>query len=541
MTLSQRSLLGFAFAGGDMLIEIQESGTVVEALGASVALLGIAEHRLAGRNLLDLVDPGDRPLLEALLACLDDGQRRGPVTVWRAGSRSQGLSLSFRRLPDHGGRISCVATAGKPAPSEAGPDGLQDRNSFERLARSLTEAARISGRELELAMVELAGLDAARGRLSPDAADRLDQRVAGALRAEAGDGGAAARLDGERYAVMRDRPEAADGLARRLTRAVTPVTGGHRIMASAQAVPLESAEPSRLARAMRFALDDFISDGLRDAPPASLAEAMNRSVRRTLNRAGELGSAVSQRRFSLAFQPVVTLDTGALSHHEALVRFEEGASPFAMVRLAEEFDLIEDLDRAVIEQAVRKLKADRTGELRLAVNVSGRSISASPFVENLCRLISSHQDLPRNLIFEITESAAIDDLARANRHIQSLRALGSLVCLDDFGAGAASLAYLQQLTIDIVKIDGRYVRDLAIGGRDAAVVRHLVKLCKDLNVRTVAEIVETSEVEEAVRIAGVDMAQGWLYGRPAERPLPPEVQTSGLLNLRRAGVNSEWR
>ena len=125
------------------------------------------------------------------------------------------------------------------------------------------------------------------------------------------------------------------------------------------------------------------------------------------------------------------------------------------------------------------------------------------------------------LIFEITESATIDDLPRADRHIQSLRATGSLVCLDDFGAGASSLAYLQQLRLDIVKIDGRYVRELAANGRDAAMVRQLVKLCGELKIRTVAEMVE---IEAVARAAGVDFAQGLLYGRPVDRPIGLEVQ-----------------
>ena len=85
-------------------------------------------------------------------------------------------------------------------------------------------------------------------------------------------------------------------------------------------------------------------------------------------------------------------------------------------------------------------------------------------------------------------------------------------------AGAASLAYLQQLTLDLVKIDGRYIRDLAHGGREATFVKHLVNMCAELNVRTLAEMVETPEAEDAVRRAGVHYAQGWLYGRAHETP-----------------------
>ena len=129
-------------------------------------------------------------------------------------------------------------------------------------------------------------------------------------------------------------------------------------------------------------------------------------------------------------------------------------------------------------------------------------------------------------MFELTESAAIEDLALADRHVQALRAAGCEICLDDFGAGAASLAYLQQLHLDVVKIDGRYIRDLQHGGREATFVKHLVKMCGELGVRTLAEMVETRDAEDAIRRAGVDLAQGWLYGaardlaaiRAAENP-----------------------
>lgn len=273
----------------------------------------------------------------------------------------------------------------------------------------------------------------------------------------------------------------------------------------------------------------------------SLSEAMNRSVKRTLARAGALGVAVSQRRFTLAYQPVVSLATGLAHHHEVLVRFEDGGSPFALIRMAEEFDLIEELDHSIVEQVVKKLANDQERKLKLAVNISGQTIGNESFIDHVSRLLSRYDGAKGRLIFEITETRAIDNLTLANQHIQSLRALGSLVCLDDFGAGSSSFAYLQQLSLDIVKIDGRYVRELADNGRDGALVRRLVELCRDLKVRTVAEMVETAEVEEIVRNVGVDFAQGWLYGKPSDKPSPALRTTATVTPLaRRAGASDSW-
>jgi EAL domain-containing protein (putative c-di-GMP-specific phosphodiesterase class I) len=93
-----------------------------------------------------------------------------------------------------------------------------------------------------------------------------------------------------------------------------------------------------------------------------------------------------------------------------------------------------------------------------------------------------------------------------------------MVCLDDFGAGSSSYAYLQKLHVDVVKIDGRYVKQLAEDGRDATLVRHLVNLCKELGLATVAEMISTPEVEDAARAAGVHFGQGYLYGQPTSEP-----------------------
>lgn len=542
LSIAARRLLGLAFANADMLLEIESGGVILLALGAAQATLGADEAALVGRSWRELVVEADRPMLDALFAGLEDGARRPPLVVRIAGQPGRAVAFTARRLPDNDGRISCAILAAPPPQAAGATDGMLGREGFEAMTRSLMDAAKVTGQPLELAMVEMAGLADARDALGPAAAAALERQVAGALRAESHQGSGAARLGDERFAILREQGENPATMIKRLTRLMAAGAGGQTLGVAAHAVPLESGSPARLARALRYALDDFIAEGLKDAPPASLSQAMDRSVRRTLTRAGELGAAVSQRRFTLAYQPVVNIQTGLAHHHEALVRFEDGGSPFTMVRMAEEFDLIEELDQAVVEQVVRQLKGDRTGKLKLAANISGRSIGSEVFVAGMERLIKADARLKDRLIFEITESAAIDDLEVANRHIQSLRGLGCTVCLDDFGAGAASFAYLQRLSVDVVKIDGRYVRDLASDGRDGALVRHLVQLCKELKVKTVAEMVETPEIEDVARKAGVDFAQGWYYGRPADRPEPAiNHEAATPIVARRAGASKEWR
>ena len=182
---------------------------------------------------------------------------------------------------------------------------------------------------------------------------------------------------------------------------------------------------------------------------------------------------------------------------------------------------------------------DGNNKLRVAVNISGRTITSPDFIKRVTDLAKVKKSWAGRMMFELTESATIDDLALADRHIQMLREHGCLVCLDDFGAGAASLAYLQQLRLDVVKIDGRYIRELQHGKREATFIRHLVQMCGDLGVKTLAEMVETVQIEDAVRRAGVDFGQGYLYGAAAETPSPP-ASRAGPVAARRVGAVESW-
>lgn len=540
MSIGSHQLLGFAFAGADLLLEIAPSGRIGVALGASEALSGSPETSLPGRHWREFVESEDQQMVEALFDGLREGARAGPLLVELcvpSGSPRRAAALRAFRLPDAGGAVSCTLSRAAPA-AELRPRGLHDKASFEAAAAVLVENARASGVELDLAFVELAGFDQARKALGPVAAKDAERRMGGLLRAHSHGGAAAAELGGDRYALLRDRSsEGADALAARLAELLEiPV-----VRPSGVAMPLErDISPARLLRAVRFAIDGFIRDGLDPARPLVLSNVVAQSVQRTMLEAGFLGETVAARNFRLVYQPVVDLKSGGvLHHHEVLVRFGEQGSPFPVIRLAEELDLIESLDLAILERTVDLL--GRRPDLTLAVNVSGRTICSTDFVEQARAVIRGADSARRRLIFELTESAAIEDLALADRHLQALRAEGCRVCLDDFGAGAASLAYLQQLSLDVVKIDGRYIRELQHGGRGATFIRHLVGMCAELGVKTLAEMVETTQAEEAVRRAGVDYAQGWLYGPAADEPQAPDTKPAPPpLVARRRGAVESW-
>ncbi|MFT5540251.1 MAG: EAL domain-containing protein (putative c-di-GMP-specific phosphodiesterase class I) [Alphaproteobacteria bacterium] len=164
----------------------------------------------------------------------------------------------------------------------------------------------------------------------------------------------------------------------------------------------------------------------------------------------------------------------------------------------------------------RNDKADRRSpRYKVAVNLSGTSIASKPFVMKLHKLLAQYAGFAGSLIFEITESAKIRDLEKVNATVQSLRRAGHKVCLDDFGAGAAAFQYLRDLEVDVVKIDGAYVKGALKTEKGMAFLRAMAGLCNDLGITTIAEMVEDQQSRQFLRDCGVGYGQGYLFGRPS--------------------------
>jgi len=541
VTLNPKSLLGFAFASADLLIEVTADGEISVALGAGEALAGSTDRNLKGARLADFVAPEDRKLVAVLLGGLEEGRRGGPVVVRLNGQSDDGdraASLSAFRLPGHGGAVSCVLSRAT-APRAAGPHGLHDRQSFEAAAGPLLDHARARGLDIELAMIEMAGFEAEAARASEPEASDMRARLAAVMRAESYAGASAAQLGEDRFALLREGGESVQDLSLRVHRLLA-LRADQDVRPVIQALGAGADMPAdRMLKAVRYAVDSFLRNGPNWSPPATLGEVFQRSVAQTMTQVGALGRRLEAKDFALFYQPVVSLEGPAhLHHHEALIRFGDQGAPFPMIRMAEEMDMVCTLDAAVVDKALDKLA--RTPDLILAVNISGRSVSKDAFVRQIEGRVKSYPQLRGRLMFELTESAAVADLDAADRRLQVLRALGCEICLDDFGAGASSLAYLQRLRVDVVKIDGAFIRELEHDSRGAAFIAQLVRMCGEMKIATLAEMVETQLVEDVVRKAGVHMGQGWLYGAAAREPAPFPAPAPTAAPARRRGAVDSW-
>jgi len=222
---------------------------------------------------------------------------------------------------------------------------------------------------------------------------------------------------------------------------------------------------------------------------------------------------VSEQRFKVMRQPIIDLKSGHIHHHEWLVRFDHDAHLEGVIRSSELSGVIRDLDLSMLAQAILVLNDNPEGT-GIAINLSGASVDKVNFRGSVIACLSALEASPTKLIIELTESWDMQDLALADTLLTELKSRGHPVCLDDVGAGAASIRYLRALPANWLKIDGGFVAASLNSLRDRAILKALLSLREALDVRFIAEGVETSEIKDFVIEMGFDAAQGYAIGRP---------------------------
>ena len=222
---------------------------------------------------------------------------------------------------------------------------------------------------------------------------------------------------------------------------------------------------------------------------------------------------VSEQRFSVFRQPIVGLDSGKIHHHEWLVRFDDTDQLEGVLRPAEISGVIRDLDLSMLAQAILVLN-DNPEDTGIAINLSGASVDKSSFKGSVMACLTALTASPTKLIIELTESWNMISLLHAQDLLTELKTHGHPVCLDDVGAGAASIRYLRALPANWLKIDGGFVAAALNKVRDRAILKALLTLRNPLDVRFIAEGVETKEILDFVTDLGFDAAQGYAIGKP---------------------------
>lgn len=528
MSLKSR-LLGMAFAAADALVEIDKDGQITFALGAG-PIAGQASTAWIGQPLADRLAVASRPAVAEATRALSAGGRCDALEVLVDCGDGRVRRAVFRAfmLPELAPAVSCALTyAGAAFEMSAalGAAEIADAAGFmEHARKSLSDQTGAALQRLALAFIEVQGLTAANDAANERVAVRLGAR----LQLASHDGVSAGRLTGNRYALVK---EAGDGRDLQAEVREAGLAEGLDLTSRSSEVAVGSDALCAL-RAMRFAIEGCLKDDAAQ-PELSFADSLSR----TLKDADRFRGIVRDKEFALFYQPIVDLKTRAVHHFEALARFGQAGGPAPAIRMAEELALIEGFDMAVAEKIVHRLRQPGSGLLKVAINVSGASLANDAYVAALLRMTASEPDNRRRLIVEVTETAALADIAAANRRLGALRDAGIKVCIDDFGAGSAAFDYLHGLSVDSVKIDGGFVRQIDGDARARTMVSHLVDLCGSLNLTTIAEMIETEDAAQAVQALGVGYGQGWLFGRPEAEPV---TVAPAAPRARRQGVVEAW-
>jgi len=237
----------------------------------------------------------------------------------------------------------------------------------------------------------------------------------------------------------------------------------------------------------------------------------------TLRTAEGFRDHVSEQRYSVLRQPIMTLANGNVHHHEWLVRFDHDDHLEGILRPAEVSGVIKDLDLSMLAQAILVLNANPNGS-GIAINLSGASVDKPNFKAAVMACLTALKASPTKLIIELTESWNMKELGLAEALLSDLKTRGHPVCLDDVGAGAASIRYLRALPCNWLKIDGGFVAAAFNTTRDREILKALLSLRQALDVRFIAEGVETEEIRDFVIALGFDAAQGYAIGHPEPEP-----------------------
>lgn len=242
------------------------------------------------------------------------------------------------------------------------------------------------------------------------------------------------------------------------------------------------------------------------------------------NLLSEVRRALDRNDLTLNFQPLVDIRNGTIAYHEVLLRMRDSnqqpISPAEFIPVAERSGMMGDIDLWVVSHALRTIKAyqERGESLKLSINLSGRSIGNRDLLARIRGLIKENQIPKLSVNFEITETAAIENIDTALEFIEEIRDLGCLFSLDDFGAGFSSFKYLRSLPVEFVKIDGSFIINILEDSANEATVRAIHQIAQGFGKMTVAEYVENQDVVDLLQEIGIDYAQGFYWGKPSAEP-----------------------
>ncbi len=418
--------------------------------------------------------------------------------------------------------------------------GLPNRVLFmDRLNRAMTRQQRNREYRFAVLMIDLDSFKRVNDTLGHQAGDHLLQEVASRLSHCLRNVDTVARMGGDEFAVLLEdfqSNQEAIAITRRMLEAIR-----HPLMILDQEVQV-SASVGVVLQTERYTSPN---DLLRDADISMyrskelgknqfkvFSKSMYEHVVQTVKLENDLRHALAGNEFELFFQPIYTLAAQRLQGFEALIRWNHPQRghlpPGAFIPVAEETGLITEIGKWVMLRGCRVLAGWHERfpglDLDLSLNLSPKDLLQASLIPVLTDLLQETGLKARHIKLEITETAVMDNPEQATSRLERLQRMGFQIAMDDFGTGYSSLSYLQRLPLDILKIDRSFVQTMLENPNNLEIIKAIVGLGKILDLRIVAEGVETREQFDALRELGCDLAQGFFLGKPM-----PEEQAEQLI------------
>jgi len=531
-----------------ILLLLDRQGTVKSVSAAITRMLGHDQGLVEGQPLEDLVVPADRPALRSALASALVGAQatEGPTVVEvdlrrRDGGVPVPCELSIVNLLDDPTVSGLVVSAHNITQLRSTRDalerlatrdpltGLPNRKLILDRIEQMQMRGRRSGHEGAVLFIDLDRFkdvnDSLGHRVGDDVLRQVAIRFQGALRESDSIG----RLGGDEFVVLVDGSGARNA----------EVAAGRLLDALVAPFQVHSAARPHLTMSASIGIvsGSYASaeDLLMDADVAlyeAKAAGRNRAVRFQPHMRGEFRTRIDLERdlrlalaageFFLVYQPVVSLDDGAVQSVEALLRWRRPSglvvAPDAIIPALEESGLIVEVGAFVLKEACRQTRRwrDAGGPTPVSVNVSPRQFETDTLVDEVRTALTASGLDPTWLILEMTETTLMRDSRESAQRLRALKDLGIRLAIDDFGTGYSSLAYLQQFPVDILKIDRTFLIGSPTTGPSTALMHALIELGDALGLKTVAEGIETVEQLMRLKLEGCHAGQGFYFSRPLE-------------------------
>lgn len=406
--------------------------------------------------------------------------------------------------------------------------GLANRSLFKERLHEAGQRARKSGRSIALLHVDLDRFKLLNDSLGHEVADQLLRQVSRRLTQAVPEADTLARLSGDEFAILIDSYGSLSSLARLASRLLSKVrvpmsVGGHELVVSASLgismLPDNAREISALVSQANMAMQhakhlggntfQFFTDNLQ-------ACTLER-----LQLENQLRKGIDEGQLEVFYQPKLCLDSGSINAAEALVRWRHPelglVPPNDFIGLAEETGLIGAIGEFVLRQACMQARAwqeQGLAQIRVSVNLSVHQLRQGNLLSLVRQVLKETGLAAQFLELELTESQLLDNVESVISTFQQLRELGVKLAIDDFGTGYSSLSYLKRFPVDYVKIDQTFIRDLTPGSEDAAITRAIIVMAHSLELKVVAEGVETQDQLDFLRSQLCDEIQGYLISRP---------------------------